>query len=56
MVLLARLAASTLLWAQHEPVAIYTSAGLSLHNGSSPTFATSAWWFNNSQRLSRRST
>ena len=49
MVLLARLAASTLLWAQHEPVAIYTSAGLSLHNGSSPTFATSAWWFNNSQ-------
>ena len=44
----ARGAASKLLWSQHEDVAIYTSAGLSLHLGTAPTFATSAWFFNNS--------
>jgi hypothetical protein len=41
-------AASKLLWAQHEDVAIFTSAGLSLHHGAAPTFATSAWFYNNS--------
>jgi hypothetical protein len=35
--------ASTLLWVQHEDTAVYTSAGLSRHAGSTPTFATATW-------------
>jgi len=32
-----------LLWQQHEDAAVYTSAGLSLHSGRSPTFSTATW-------------
>ena len=31
---------ATLLWVQHEDVAVYTSAGLSRHVSGPPTFAT----------------
>lgn len=36
-------AQSTLLWNQHEDTAVYTSAGLSLKKGTTPTFATATW-------------
>ena len=36
-------AQSVLLWQQHEDAAVYTSAGLSLHSGRSPTFSTATW-------------
>jgi len=34
---------STLLWVQNENAAVYTSAGLARHVGSTPTFATATW-------------
>lgn len=34
---------SVLLWNQHEDTAVYTSAGLSRHQGTTPTFATATW-------------
>jgi len=34
---------SLLFWEQHEPEAIYTSAGLSLRPGSKPAFSTATW-------------
>lgn len=36
-------AQSTLLWQQHEDAAVYTSAGLSRHKGTTPTFSTATW-------------
>ena len=34
---------STLVWTQSEQYAVYTSAGLSRHKGTTPTFATATW-------------
>jgi len=39
----AALAQPKLLWQQHEDVAVYTSAGLSRHAGTTPTFSTATW-------------
>lgn len=34
---------STMIWNQVEAAAVYTSAGISRHTGTTPTFATSTW-------------
>ncbi len=36
-------AQSQLVWTQNEAAAVYTSAGLSRHADTTPTFATATW-------------
>jgi hypothetical protein len=34
---------SSLLWEQHDDVAVFTSSSIALQSGTTPTFATATW-------------